>query len=1256
MGVLWKPSSDGGLNPGGTSFLLPSDRPRPRKVSVYGQDNTLLEDFAFGSSQEGAHKFYSRRPGGSYGQNVQVRVDYGTGTPEIYDIENPGLRYEGDVGGALSVSNKPMSGGGAFPPGFAPGAFGYGAYPGYLGGMYPSPVFVDYKNIKPAPYQYTDPFKFAERYGEFSRDQVRANFDLSQDLALDQLDTELKGLQNFVPAASALKRSEVSLDNIFNQEQRTRQIQQALPDVPGQLAAQADRATAYAEGRIPDTVQDRALELGIRSEAADRASAGGFGVSSSVARKTSDLMSAEARINLSRYGDQLLSQNIQQRVNTLMAPTEYSNAGQQVQVMPSLSPSQISANLFGTAMQYGAIPASTAFGSEIQQQQFKTQLVQGTRQFNAANRFQESQINAGIANQFALGLFGYNVGYAGALAGAMQTDMNAQLALQQQAMSAGIFQDYYNQAQQSQQAGGIASAAAALPSIIESIGSTISSVGSMLTGGDSGGGASSQYPSGTDYGGAPDSIIAPSVESTPSGFTPVGTSAGGGVIAVPNESYNSGSLSSFSNDTGISTVGYTPASSAATISQSGSVLRSAGIIDTPAVNFQPIGNDNGGRPQYANSQLMRSVDINTGSNQVQTLQGVLSPMGVFSNEQDRSTLQTIAGAASDASLIAQLGDAYQRHDKKGFINTLLSAVQQPTINALTKDPQNQAGLAGAFTAYQIMNNWDRMSPAQKSLAIANLGIQGYKFSTGENLANKLLVKDPTIKGGGLTVGQGLALFQAGYNTYSIVKNWDQLNTLQKVAGGTGTVAQLAELGRQFNMLGAGTTGAAVQNVTAAGMQALGYSSAPHLGVGAMVGEVGSTVPAGYTAVASSQGGQVIVPVANADSAAAASSQAGSMLGTAAGVASIAAGAYAVYQGWGAGGTKGATNGALGGSAMAAGLYQLGATNPYLLAAVVATSVLGNSINVGKSKAQGARDSVRSAFMASGFIGDDYQVTLADGSKFDIGVDGHGQQHSVSDPSKLVGDDKNRTLNAWDIDYTNDLDYSAGMGGIALSRLLTGGKETNIDQLGGQLGNAALSSVGHGKDYSPENFGAVMGNMRAMYAQAGIKSKADAFQLANQAFAEGRIDETDLVSMHQAFNMVFDNDYALGQKLMAGRWRGVEVASEAPKGAGTEVKTPEGSFAGVEVTPGSPAADMTQAASRGLEAGLASGSTPSGSIRNTSLGFQPGGANAGPMGALIGRLPGVTADAMRQNMHGLANWKRSKEDLRNLNAQRYGVAA
>ena len=1147
-----------------------------------------------------------------------AKLSYGD---QSQDIANGAMSYRGGSLGSLEESSKGALG--SYEGiGGGPNINGFGVSPADMSGFYPDPVLAVFDSIKKAKYKETDVMDFAKRYGEFNREEIQKNFDIASKYASNTLNQELQSLESYVPAAAALKRSQTSIDNIFNQSERTAQINAGLPGVVADLEEQAGRARDYAEGRVPDDVLNQALELGIRSDSADRSAAGGFGTRSSVARKASDLMSAERRIALSQYGDSLLSSNITQKANLLLAPTQYSNAGAQINVNPPVSYSQLANSYLGDLNASTTVSATNALQTTIGQEQYKTNLAQRTNEFNANGNFQESQVNASIKNAFATGLFDYRVGLASAEAGAAASNIRTELDLAEQEKAREATDSAASAARRSQTVADIAGGLAAIGTVA---GSFSGSNGASGGGGSGGGGDVGTNPNGTyggysgpqgyaetpSYGGYSGPVMDNGVPV--SGYTPGsfdaahdagyagGSGAGGGGFGG-GESLGS----DFTSATGIE-----PNSvSNGAIVRSSAALGTAGISYQPGNEMAPIGVDNSGRQVYGSIPLMQSPDTSMGESLVNTVKSTLDPMGVFSNEES-SAMDKIAVAAGDASLIAQLTAQHVAGDTEGFVSTLVNTFGRNAVKANADSPEAKAGVDAAVTAYQLSQNWDRMSGAQKSMGLAALGMQTYRSATGKSLAEQAIVKPVLDDVGkvvqpGLSVGQGMALFSAGYNTYSLVKNWNQLNTLQKVAAGSGNAAQIAQLAKQFNLLGSGTTGAAVQ-VTEQQLAAQGFQAAPELGIGAIEGAAGSQVPEGYSVIAQTADKVTAVPTANAASAEGANTVATEALGQAAGAASVALGAKQVYAGWGQGGKSGQINGAIGGSAIAAGLYSMGATNPYVLAGVVAASYLANGIKMsprtaagtkdaisastfgsgefldegntqnqkaakgaayaipgvgpliagadavfgsdywksGKSAEQGARDSVRDTL---GKLGVANEFKLPDGTTADIGIDGRGGKHSITDPSRLVGDAKPKDLNSYDTDYTNDMDYASGMAGIALGRLVVGGIHTAGDQVGSQLGNAMLGSVGYGKPMTAENYKTVMQNARATYAQAGIKSKADAYQLANQGYAEGRFSESDTVAIHQAINMVFDDkgSYETAQKLMAGRFRGVEVAHENSK--------------------------------------------------------------------------------------------------------------
>lgn len=429
---IWKPATVSG-HKGGPVFLAPSESSGTPVIT--GPDGTKYTGKYYNDNEGRKQWIFPPEVIKLKG----LKVEYGGQTTTI---EDGSAGYEGNdlnsfkprAGGKGSVGDASGSdSGGNVPTGLQPFQRGDGSSPPYLGNQYPiyNPVNfkpVQYTNIKPADYKLTDPAAFAKNYGDFNRNEVRKNFNQAGDFALSQLGTELQGLQGFAPAAAALKRRETAADNVTNQAARTSQVQSVLPDVQAGLQKQTGDAATYASGRLLSNADDRALELGTRSNAADTARTRGFGDNSTAAANASDRMSAEERFKISQYGNQLKTQNSQDRQQLELAPTEYSNAGNQISVMPTVSTSQAQSQYTQEQNRYSTIDAGTALATTVDQQKFKTNLSQETTKFNAQNNLQNDQFNTSkkvevdTSNSEAkftrdLGKFNYDQGFASNLAG-----------------------------------------------------------------------------------------------------------------------------------------------------------------------------------------------------------------------------------------------------------------------------------------------------------------------------------------------------------------------------------------------------------------------------------------------------------------------------------------------------------------------------------------------------------------------------------------------------------------------------------------------------------------------------------------------------------------------------------------------------------------------------------------------------------------------------------------------------------------------
>lgn len=431
---IWKPQTRKG-----PVLLLENDTSTPPTITL--KDGRVISavkaDRAGGVYYSSTEKKYQWVfPNDTLGQNDAVlKVD-----GKEQKLSNTNMSYRGNELGDLQESSKGAIGstetgpGGSGPfGGFTPGNVGqYGVAPSFIGQYFPKPT-----NIEGADYQYIDPIKFGQQFNAFQTSEFTKNSRTAGNLAMDALDAEFAGMASYIPKSAALKRGEVAQDNSFNQGQRTGQLMSTIPDVVGNLKLQASDAAAYARGEVPNSVVDNAMRLGTASEAADIAATSGFGVKSSAARKLSDLMSAKDRLGLAQYGNQLVSSNAAQQADLLLAPTSYSNAGQQINVAPSISGSQLQQSNLSALNAATLIPASTGYTSSIGQSQFISNLNQDTQKYNATN-----------ANNFALSLFGYLNSYVNSVAGAYQTDINTQVGMSQQQAAANAASNAASGAQQ----------------------------------------------------------------------------------------------------------------------------------------------------------------------------------------------------------------------------------------------------------------------------------------------------------------------------------------------------------------------------------------------------------------------------------------------------------------------------------------------------------------------------------------------------------------------------------------------------------------------------------------------------------------------------------------------------------------------------------------------------------------------------------------------------------------------------------------
>ena len=145
--------------------------------------------------------------------------------------------------------------------------------------------------------------------------------------------------------------------------------------------------------------------------------------------------------------------------------------------------------------------------------------------------------------------------------------------------------------------------------------------------------------------------------------------------------------------------------------------------------------------------------------------------------------------------------------------------------------------------------------------------------------------------------------------------------------------------------------------------------------------------------------------------------------------------------------------------------------------------IGAMMTSGKSNAQALRDDFRGDLKESGVADDQYHVTLADGSKFNIGLDGKTKYKNVG-----TNVDNKTTRNAWDVDFSNPLAKYAQTQIEPMIRKIYGEDNPKAKyypgQYTGMLVNAATSNAKNEAEVRA-NISAMLGKSK-FAEQAGVK--------------------------------------------------------------------------------------------------------------------------------------------------------------------------
>ena len=255
-------------------------------------------------------------------------------------------------------------------------------------------------NLEIAPYNQIDPLQQSLAALDKRLNAFEKVFDVTGKL-LDRLPGyEFNQNRDYYNQASPFLRNEIGTENAFNQQQLTGQIDRAAPGARNTLQINEGIANNFAQGRFSNDVLNSAFEVNSRGLAAANLNAAGYG-DTAYTDDLNDKFSVMQRLNLQQYGIQTGSQLAGQRIGTLTSQPARLAAAEQFSPRLSYSPGQALLGQANTQYANSVVDATNTASMGIQQEQFRTNQVQGVYNTRAAMDMAAQTTNAsnGLATQ-----------------------------------------------------------------------------------------------------------------------------------------------------------------------------------------------------------------------------------------------------------------------------------------------------------------------------------------------------------------------------------------------------------------------------------------------------------------------------------------------------------------------------------------------------------------------------------------------------------------------------------------------------------------------------------------------------------------------------------------------------------------------------------------------------------------------------------------------------------------------------------------
>lgn len=259
--------------------------------------------------------------------------------------------------------------------------------------------------------EFTDPISVLRDIAKENKGQVDENLIKSLEYAGKLSEANTQQLIDYLDTMTPYQRQLIGIENAFNQQEKLKAAETAIPGVTDMLRGELKNAQTLASGRLLTNSEDRALEQVARSAGADAAWTRGLGDDSLVGQTLSDQLSVNQRQQIMAQGQSYLTQALANATNVLMDSPQKATMGSQIPAQPRQSIGELAMAEQQLLNQYTTMSPESALNAYINQRQAQAQLDYNTKATNA--NLQEAYTQRGIdiaaSNIQAMNNFNQNV-------------------------------------------------------------------------------------------------------------------------------------------------------------------------------------------------------------------------------------------------------------------------------------------------------------------------------------------------------------------------------------------------------------------------------------------------------------------------------------------------------------------------------------------------------------------------------------------------------------------------------------------------------------------------------------------------------------------------------------------------------------------------------------------------------------------------------------------------------------------------------